>query len=269
MRSSPVGAVGQRVPQGGAEGDGGGQVGGVQLLAHGDQAMRLEPGGQGDAFPPVPGEGSFVEGVEELLDHGQVTTPPERRHRHSFWRCRLLRRRLSPSPRTRPPPRSRTCAPACGPPAGPTCLRTPDGRSAPTPRSPPEQLTRRVEVPSGFSRFPGDFLPPPRAWLDRTARVTRLNEPARGGPFAPFEEPDLYATELPCRAGRGVGRQLTSSAMRSGSSAAARGGRSRRRTRLTAEWRPASRKPRAMPKAAPRTGELAKAAPPSRPRPSE
>ena len=28
---------------------------------------------------------------------------------------------------------------------------------------------RRVEVPSGFSRFPGDILRPPRAWLERVA----------------------------------------------------------------------------------------------------
>jgi pimeloyl-ACP methyl ester carboxylesterase len=38
---------------------------------------------------------------------------------------------------------------------------------------PPAQHARRVEVPSGFSLFPGD-----------------------GGHFAPFEEPELYAEEL-------------------------------------------------------------------------
>jgi pimeloyl-ACP methyl ester carboxylesterase len=61
---------------------------------------------------------------------------------------------------------------------------------------PPAQLTRRVEVPSGFSLFPGDLLRPPRAWLDRTANVVRVTEPARGGHFAPFEQPELYAQEL-------------------------------------------------------------------------
>jgi pimeloyl-ACP methyl ester carboxylesterase len=30
-----------------------------------------------------------------------------------------------------------------------------------------EQLSRRVEVPSGFSIFPGDLVRPPRAWLER------------------------------------------------------------------------------------------------------
>jgi pimeloyl-ACP methyl ester carboxylesterase len=51
-------------------------------------------------------------------------------------------------------------------------------------------------VPSGFSVFPGDILRPPRAWLERTANVVRVTEPPRGGHFAPFEEPELYAEEL-------------------------------------------------------------------------
>ncbi|MEV5786595.1 epoxide hydrolase [Streptomyces sp. NPDC052287] len=61
---------------------------------------------------------------------------------------------------------------------------------------PPGQLARRVEVPSGFSLFRGDIVRPPRAWLERTANVAYFNEPARGGHFAPFEEPELYAEEL-------------------------------------------------------------------------
>jgi pimeloyl-ACP methyl ester carboxylesterase len=61
---------------------------------------------------------------------------------------------------------------------------------------PQEQLTRRLDVPAGFSLFPGDFLTPPRAWLERTANVARVTEPERGGHFAPFEEPELYAAEL-------------------------------------------------------------------------
>ncbi|MFF7636263.1 epoxide hydrolase family protein [Kitasatospora sp. NPDC008050] len=61
---------------------------------------------------------------------------------------------------------------------------------------PPEQLARRVEVPSGFSLFHGDVVRPPRAWLERTTNLVHLNEPARGGHFAAFEEPELYAEEL-------------------------------------------------------------------------
>ncbi|WP_426502100.1 epoxide hydrolase family protein [Dactylosporangium sp. McL0621] len=61
---------------------------------------------------------------------------------------------------------------------------------------PPAQHARRVEVPSGFSLFPGDLVRPPRAWLDRIANTTYVTSPARGGHFAPFEQPALYAQEL-------------------------------------------------------------------------
>ena len=62
---------------------------------------------------------------------------------------------------------------------------------------PAAQLARRVEAPSGFSFFPSDIMPrPPRRWLERVANVVRVTEPARGGHFAPVEEPELYATEL-------------------------------------------------------------------------
>jgi pimeloyl-ACP methyl ester carboxylesterase len=61
---------------------------------------------------------------------------------------------------------------------------------------PPAQLARRVETPSGFSLFPADIARPPRAWLERTANAVRVTELPRGGHFAPFEEPELYAEEL-------------------------------------------------------------------------
>jgi pimeloyl-ACP methyl ester carboxylesterase len=61
---------------------------------------------------------------------------------------------------------------------------------------PPAQHARRVEVPSGFALFPGDVVRPPRAWLQRTTNLVSVTEPARGGHFAPFEEPELYAQEL-------------------------------------------------------------------------
>ncbi|MGW2094982.1 epoxide hydrolase family protein [Promicromonospora sukumoe] len=61
---------------------------------------------------------------------------------------------------------------------------------------PARQVTRRVEVPSGFSLFPGDIVRPPRAWLERTANTVYVSEPERGGHFAAFEEPELYAREL-------------------------------------------------------------------------
>ncbi|MGV1004615.1 MAG: epoxide hydrolase family protein [Candidatus Nanopelagicales bacterium] len=62
---------------------------------------------------------------------------------------------------------------------------------------PREQHARRVEVPSGFAIFAGDIVRPPRAWLERTgSHVTRIAQPPRGGHFAAFEEPELYAAEL-------------------------------------------------------------------------
>ena len=61
---------------------------------------------------------------------------------------------------------------------------------------PPAQHARRVEVPSGFSLFGGDIVRPPRAWLERMANIVHVTEPSRGGHFAPFEEPELYANEL-------------------------------------------------------------------------
>src|SRR5277367_4868939 len=61
---------------------------------------------------------------------------------------------------------------------------------------PAAQHTRKVQVPSGFSLFAGDISHPPRAWLERTANLVRLTEPPRGGHFAAFEEPELYAEEL-------------------------------------------------------------------------
>jgi len=61
---------------------------------------------------------------------------------------------------------------------------------------PPRQLARRTEVPSGFSIFPGDITHPPRAWLERTTNLAAFSEPERGGHFAPFEQPEIYANEL-------------------------------------------------------------------------
>ena len=59
-----------------------------------------------------------------------------------------------------------------------------------------EQNARRVEVPSGFALFPADLVRPPRSWLERVANVARVTDMPRGGHFAPFEQPELYAEEL-------------------------------------------------------------------------
>jgi pimeloyl-ACP methyl ester carboxylesterase len=61
---------------------------------------------------------------------------------------------------------------------------------------PAAQQARRVEVPSGFMQFPANISRPPRSWLERTTNLVRFTEAPRGGHFAPFEEPEMYAAEL-------------------------------------------------------------------------
>ncbi|WP_174890081.1 hypothetical protein [Streptomyces violaceusniger] len=73
--------------------------------------------------------------------------------------------------------------------------------------NPAEQLSRRVEVPSGFTMFPHDFKNAPQAFLERMTNLVHLSEPERGGHFAPFEEPDLYVQELRTFFGVALSRQ--------------------------------------------------------------
>ena len=61
---------------------------------------------------------------------------------------------------------------------------------------PMDQHARRVEVPCGIAAFPGDIAIPPRSWAERTSRIVRWTEMPRGGHFAAFEEPELYAEDL-------------------------------------------------------------------------
>lgn len=61
---------------------------------------------------------------------------------------------------------------------------------------PAGDLGRRVEVPTGFSVFPGDMVRAPKAWAERVTNLQYYSEPAAGGHFAPYEVPELYAQEL-------------------------------------------------------------------------
>ena len=63
-------------------------------------------------------------------------------------------------------------------------------------QTPAEQGLRRIEVPTGYSIFPGDIIQPPREWAERTSNLVRYTRPEHGGHFAPFEVPELYAQEL-------------------------------------------------------------------------
>lgn len=54
----------------------------------------------------------------------------------------------------------------------------------------------RVRVPTAVAVFPHDLDRPPREWAERTYDVVRYTVMARGGHFAPYEEPDLLAADI-------------------------------------------------------------------------
>jgi pimeloyl-ACP methyl ester carboxylesterase len=54
-----------------------------------------------------------------------------------------------------------------------------------------------VPVPVGFTTFPGEIFAAPRSWVEKVyPKLTYFNEVDRGGHFAAWEEPDLFATEM-------------------------------------------------------------------------
>jgi pimeloyl-ACP methyl ester carboxylesterase len=54
-----------------------------------------------------------------------------------------------------------------------------------------------VSIPAGFTTFPGEIWRTPRSWVERAyPNVTYFNEVDRGGHFAAWEEPELFATEI-------------------------------------------------------------------------
>jgi pimeloyl-ACP methyl ester carboxylesterase len=58
---------------------------------------------------------------------------------------------------------------------------------------PPPPLT----LPVGFSAFPGEIFQAPRSWVENSyPNVTYYNKPDRGGHFAAWEEPEVFATEV-------------------------------------------------------------------------
>ncbi len=59
------------------------------------------------------------------------------------------------------------------------------------------QTPTPVQVPVGFTQFPGEIFLPPRSWVEKLyPHVTYYNKAARGGHFAAWEEPELFAEEL-------------------------------------------------------------------------
>jgi pimeloyl-ACP methyl ester carboxylesterase len=54
-----------------------------------------------------------------------------------------------------------------------------------------------VKPPVGFTTFPGEIWRTPRSWVEKSyPNVTYFNEVDRGGHFAAWEEPELFATEI-------------------------------------------------------------------------
>jgi hypothetical protein len=52
-------------------------------------------------------------------------------------------------------------------------------------------------VPVGFTAFPGEIFPAPRSWVEVAyPGLAYLNAVERGGHFAAWEEPMLFAAEL-------------------------------------------------------------------------
>ncbi|MGZ4482308.1 MAG: epoxide hydrolase, partial [Gaiellales bacterium] len=59
-------------------------------------------------------------------------------------------------------------------------------------QAPPE-----VSLPVGFTTFPGEIFAAPRSWVEQAyPSLAYFNQADRGGHFAAWEEPELFATEL-------------------------------------------------------------------------
>jgi pimeloyl-ACP methyl ester carboxylesterase len=51
--------------------------------------------------------------------------------------------------------------------------------------------------PVGFTTFPGEIFRAPRSWAEKSyPNLTYFNEVDKGGHFAAWEEPELFATEI-------------------------------------------------------------------------
>jgi len=54
-----------------------------------------------------------------------------------------------------------------------------------------------VKLPVGFTTFPGEIFRTPRTWAEKSyPSLTYFNEVDKGGHFAAWEEPELFATEI-------------------------------------------------------------------------
>ena len=52
-------------------------------------------------------------------------------------------------------------------------------------------------MPAAFTTFPGEIWRTPRSWAEKSyPTLSYFNEVDRGGHFAAWEEPELFATEV-------------------------------------------------------------------------
>ncbi|MGH8698914.1 MAG: epoxide hydrolase, partial [Burkholderiales bacterium] len=59
------------------------------------------------------------------------------------------------------------------------------------------QAPPAVTVPVGFTTFPGEIWAAPRSWVETVyPGLAYFNEVDRGGHFAAWEQPALFASEL-------------------------------------------------------------------------
>ena len=59
------------------------------------------------------------------------------------------------------------------------------------------QTPPAVSVPVGFTTFPGEIWPAPRSWVEPAyPTLSYFHEVDRGGHFAAWEEPEVFATEI-------------------------------------------------------------------------
>jgi pimeloyl-ACP methyl ester carboxylesterase len=60
-----------------------------------------------------------------------------------------------------------------------------------------EQKTADISVPVAVTVFPGEIHQAPRSWAERAyPKLIYFNEVNKGGHFAAWEEPELFAREL-------------------------------------------------------------------------
>jgi pimeloyl-ACP methyl ester carboxylesterase len=60
-----------------------------------------------------------------------------------------------------------------------------------------DALPPDVRIPVAFTTFPGEIWRTPRSWVEKSySNVVYFNEAAKGGHFAAWEEPEIFATEL-------------------------------------------------------------------------